>query len=90
MVVYTLEQSWEILRLTLKIMITNIAECVRKFRTDFERRESPSALYVRYHVKNVTETGILIDKPKREKPKRAKSKIVTFGAQKTRTHIYIE
>ena len=67
-------------------MVPNIAECVRKFRTDFERRESPSAPYVRYLVKKVKETGILIDKPKREKPKRAKSKIITFGAQKTRTH----
>ena len=37
----------------------NVAECVRKLRTDFERREAPSAPYVRY----------LIDKRKREKPK---------------------
>ena len=46
----------------------NIAECVRKLRTDF-RREAPSALYVHYLVKKVKETAILIDKPKREKPK---------------------
>ena len=65
-------------------MVPNIAECVRKFRTDFERRESPSAPYVRYRVENVKETSILIDKPKREK--KAKSKIVTFVTQKTRTH----
>ena len=31
--------------------------------------EAPSALYVRYLVKKVKETGILIDKPKREKQK---------------------
>ena len=36
---------------------------------DFGRREGSSALYVRYLVKKVKETGILIDKPKREKPK---------------------
>ena len=35
-------------------------------RTDFGRREAPSAPYVLYLVK---ETGILIDKPKLEKPK---------------------
>ena len=49
--------------------IGNIAECVRKLRTDFGRREAPSAPYVSYLVKKVTETAILIDKPKREKPK---------------------
>ena len=42
---------------------------MRKLRTDFGRRETPSAPYVRYLVKKVKETGILIDKPKREKPK---------------------
>ena len=42
---------------------------MRKLRTDFERREAPSAPYFRYLVKKVKETGILIDKPKREKPK---------------------
>ena len=46
-----------------------LAECVRKLRTDFGRREAPSAPYVCYLVKKVKETGILIDKPKREKPK---------------------
>ena len=40
-----------------------------QLRTDFGRREAPSAPYVRYLVKKVKETGILIDKPKREKPK---------------------
>ena len=47
----------------------NVAECVRKLRTDFGRREAPSAPYVRYLVKKVKEIGILIDKPKREKSK---------------------
>ena len=42
---------------------------MRKLRTDFGRREAPSAPYVRYLVKKVKETGIPIDKPKREKPK---------------------
>ena len=40
-----------------------------KLRTDYVRREAPSAPYVRCLVKEVKETGILIDKPKREKPK---------------------
>ena len=43
--------------------------CVRKLHTDFGRREAPSAPYVHYLLKKVKETGILIDKPKREKPK---------------------
>ena len=47
----------------------NVAQYVRKFRTNFERRKAPSAPYVRYLVKKVKETGILIDKPKRGKPK---------------------
>ena len=64
---------------------------MRKLRTDFGRREAP---YVHYLVKKVKETGILIDKPKREKPKTmrmAPSTIVHFGdiietnfAQRTR------
>ena len=37
--------------------------------TDFGRRKAPSAPYVRYLVIKVRETGILIDKPKRKKPK---------------------
>ena len=47
----------------------NIAESVRKLRVDFGRREPPSAPYVSYLVNKVKETGIFIDKPKREKPK---------------------
>ena len=61
MVVYTLEQRWEILRHYFEIH-GNVAECVQKLRTE----EAPSAPYVRYLVKKVKETGILIDKPKRE------------------------
>ena len=68
MVVYTLEQRWEILRHYFENH-GNVAECVRKLRTDFGRREAPSAPYVRYLVKKVKETGILIDKLKCEKPK---------------------
>ena len=68
MVVYTLEQCWEILRHYFENH-GNIAECVRKLRTDFRRRAAPSAQCVRYFVKKVKETGILIDKPKREKQK---------------------
>ena len=69
MVVYMLEQRWEILRNYFKNH-GNVAEGVRKLRTDFVRREAPPAPYVRYLVEKVKETGILIDKPKREKPKR--------------------
>ena len=39
----------------------NVTECMRKLHT--------SDPYVRYLVKKVTETGILIDEPKRKKPK---------------------
>ena len=42
---------------------------MRKLLTDFGRREAPSASYIPYLVKKVKEIGILIDKPKREKPK---------------------
>ena len=68
MIVYTLEQRCEILRYYFENH-GNVAECVRKLRTDFGRRQAPSAPYIRYLVKKVTETGIFIDKPKREKPK---------------------
>ena len=37
---------------------------MRKLGTDFGKREAPSAPYVRYLVKKVKETGVLIDKPK--------------------------
>ena len=65
MIVYTLEQRWEILRHYFENH-GNVAECVR---TDFGRREASSAPYVHYLGKKVKETGIIIDKPKREKPK---------------------
>ena len=68
MLVYTFEQCWEILRHYFENH-GNVAEYVRKFRTDFERREAPSTPYVSYLVKKVKETGILNDKSKREKPK---------------------
>ena len=67
-VVYTLEQRWEILRHYFKNR-GNVAECMRELRTDFGRREAPSAPYLLYLVKKVKKTGILNDKPKREKPK---------------------
>ena len=63
MVVYTLEQRWEILRYYFENH-GNVAECVRKLLTDFARSEAPSAPYVR--MQKVKETFILIDK--REKP----------------------
>ena len=64
MVAYTLEQRWEILR----HYFGNVAEYVRKLRRDFGRREASAAPYVCYLVKK-SESGILIDKPRREKPK---------------------
>ena len=71
MVVYTLEQRWEILRRYFENH-SIVAECVRKLCTDFGR-EVPSAPYVRYLVKKVKETGILIDKQTHEKPKTART-----------------
>ena len=68
MVVYTLEQRWKILRHYFDNR-GNDAECVRKLYSDFGRSEALSAPYVRYLVKKVKETSILIDKPKREMPK---------------------
>ena len=68
MIVYTLEQCWEILQHYFENHC-NVAECVRKLRKDFGRREALSAPYVRNLVKKVKETGILIDKPKHEKLK---------------------
>ena len=59
---------WEILRYYFENH-GNVAECVRRLRTDFRRREAQPTPYVRYLVKKVTETGILIDEPKPEKPK---------------------
>ena len=68
MIVYTLEQRWEILQHYFENH-GNVAERVRKLSTNFGRREVPSAPYVRYLVKKVKETGIINDKLKLEKPK---------------------
>ena len=65
-IVYTIEQRWEIMRHYFKNH-GNVAQCVRKLRTDFGRRVALSAPFVL--VKKVKETAILIDKSKREKPK---------------------
>ena len=69
MAVYTFEHRWEILRHYFENHGNVVAECVRKLRTDFGRREAKSVSFVHYLVKKVEETGILINKPKREKPK---------------------
>ena len=68
MVVYTLEQRWGILRHYFDNH-GNVAECVQKLRTDFGRTEYCQLRMFVYFVKKVKKTGILIDKPKREKPK---------------------
>ena len=65
MVVYTLEQCWEILQHYFENH-GNVAECVQKLRKDFGRREAPTAPYVRYLVKKVKETGILIDRSQKQ------------------------
>ena len=57
MVAYTLEQRWEILRHYFENH-GNVAEGTRKLRTDFGRREAPSAPFVSYLVKKVKETSI--------------------------------
>ena len=56
MVVYTLEQRWEIM-LHYFENHGNVAECVPKLRTDFGRRKAPSAPYVRFLVKKVKATS---------------------------------
>ena len=57
----------------------NVAECVRKLCTDFGRRDTPSAIYVRYLVEKVTETGILIDKSTRVKAVRTPENIAALA-----------
>ena len=79
MVVYALEQRWEILWHYFENH-GNIAECLRKLRTDFGRREAQSAPYVRYLMKKVKETDILIDKPKCEKPKTVRTRKQNYAA----------
>ena len=54
--------------ITLKIMLMLQYVCENSVRS-FGKRETPSGPYVRYLVKKVKETGILINKPKREKLK---------------------
>ena len=68
MVVYTLEQLEEILRHHFENH-GNISECMYENCLRIFGRRAPSALYVRYLVKKVKESVILIHKPKREKPK---------------------
>ena len=68
---YTLKQRWEILPHYFENH-GNVADCVRKLRTDFGRTEAPSALYTRYLVEKVKLTGILIDKPRHGKPKKVR------------------
>ena len=46
---------------------------MRKLHTNCGRRAAPSAPYIGYLVKKVKETGMLIDKPKREKPKKGRT-----------------
>ena len=65
---YTLEQRWQILGQYFQNHGL-VAECVRKLDMYFGRREASSASSVSHIVKKVKETGILIDKPKREKSK---------------------
>ena len=48
------------------VMLQHVCEnCIRILEEEKHRQLAP---YVRYLVKKVKETGILIDKPKREKP----------------------
>ena len=66
----------------------NVAECVRKLRIDFGRREALSALYIRYLVKKLKETCIVIDKSKRKKPA-AVAECVRV-ASSTSTHLRLQ
>ena len=66
MAVYRLDQRWKILGHYFENH-ANVAECVRELHTNFGRRETPSSAYL------VEQTGILSDKPKREKPKTART-----------------
>ena len=63
-VVCTFEQRWKILRHYCENH-GNVVECMRRLRTDFGKREASLTPYVRYLLKD----SLLIDKPKREKPK---------------------
>ena len=68
-------------RIWLCIHLNNVGKyydntCMRILRTQFGRREAPSAKYVHYIVKKVKESPISIDKPKREKPKTVRTRIL--------------
>ena len=52
-------------------------------RTDFRRIEAPSASCVHNLVKKVKKTAILIDKPKREKPKTVRIRKNIAGVAET-------
>ena len=68
MIVYTLEQCWEILRHYFKNH-GNVAESVQIAYGFWKKRSTVSSVYSLSCEKKVEETGILSDKPKREKPK---------------------
>ena len=50
MVVYTFEKRREILRHIFE-NYGNVADCMRILHADFEKTETPAALYVRYLMK---------------------------------------
>ena len=54
------------INLNIMVMLQNVGEICEIL--DFGRREASSAPYVHYLVEKVNEIGILINKPKREKP----------------------
>lgn len=68
MVVYTIEERVKIVQFYFE-NYGNVAECVRKLRMEMGRNEAPSAPYVRFLLKKLRETGTIIDKPTRVKPK---------------------
>ena len=55
--------------ITLKIIVILQNVCENSVRILKEEKQALSAPYVRYLMKKVKKSGILIDKPKREKPK---------------------
>ena len=73
MLVHTLKQRWEILPHSFENHVITLQIVCAKLRTDFGRREAPTAMTVSYFVKKVKEIGILIDKIKAEKPKTVRS-----------------
>ena len=65
MIVYALEQSWEILRQYFENH-GNVAECVVTILYEFWKNRSTASIVCSISCEK---TGILSDKPKREKPK---------------------